>query len=91
MKELLEELKHNQEINKKEGLENRIQIDYIIERLEDIEKDLESYLKDRVEFLEGMIGYAVRDNNDKAIYEYSMRKFEVETIKEYIEEVLKDA
>lgn len=36
VKELLNELKFNQKVNKKQGLENRVNIDYIIERLEDI-------------------------------------------------------
>ena len=38
MKEFIEELKHNQNINFEKGLENRIDIDYVIERLEDIQK-----------------------------------------------------
>lgn len=40
MMEFIEELKHNQNINIKNNLENRINIDYIIERLEDIQKEL---------------------------------------------------
>lgn len=40
MKEFIEELKYNQNINLKKGLENRIDIDYVIERLEDIKKDM---------------------------------------------------
>lgn len=40
MKEFIEELKYNQNINFKKGLENRIDIDYVIERLEDIQKEL---------------------------------------------------
>ena len=40
MKEFIEELKYNQNINFKKGLENRIDIDYVIERLEDIKKDM---------------------------------------------------
>ena len=37
MKELLEELKRNREINLEKGIENRVDIDYIIERLEDVD------------------------------------------------------
>lgn len=40
MKEFIEELKHNQNINFEKGLENRIDIDYVIERLEDIQNEL---------------------------------------------------
>lgn len=40
MQEFIEELKYNQNINFEKGLENRVNIDYIIERLEDIQKKL---------------------------------------------------
>lgn len=40
MKEFIEELKHNQEINNKSGLENRVDIDYVIDRLENINRFL---------------------------------------------------
>lgn len=43
MKEFIEELKYNQNINIEKGLENRINIDYVIERLEEnVEKLLKS-------------------------------------------------
>lgn len=37
MMEFIEELKHNQNVNVKNNLENRINIDYVIERLENIQ------------------------------------------------------
>lgn len=37
--EFLQELQYNQNINFKEGLENRIDIDYVIERITDILKE----------------------------------------------------
>ena len=37
MNECLKELKHNQTINERQGLENRVNIDYVIERLESID------------------------------------------------------
>lgn len=40
MKEFIEMLKYNQNINFEKGLENRIDIDYVIEKLEEIEKDM---------------------------------------------------
>ena len=40
LNEFIEELKHNQNINYKNNLENRIDIDYVLERLEDIKKEL---------------------------------------------------
>lgn len=40
MKEFIEELKYNREVNINNDLENRIDIDYVIERLEDIKKDI---------------------------------------------------
>lgn len=36
--EFLEELKYNQQINLEKGIENRIDIDYIIERITEILK-----------------------------------------------------
>ena len=36
MKEFIEELEHNQKINLEKGLENRIDIDYVLERLNNI-------------------------------------------------------
>ncbi len=36
LSEFIEELKYNQNINIEKGLENRVDIDYIIERLDDI-------------------------------------------------------
>lgn len=36
MNELIKELEYNQKINKEKGLENRIDIDYILKRLNDI-------------------------------------------------------
>lgn len=39
MREFIEMLKYNQNINFEKGLENRIDIDYVIERLEEIEKE----------------------------------------------------
>lgn len=52
LSEFIEELKENQDINYKNNLENRVDIDYVIERLEDIKKELlktiktESYIND---------------------------------------------
>lgn len=37
MNEFIEELKHNKEVNEQQGLENRIDINYVIERLESID------------------------------------------------------
>ena len=44
MQEFIEELKHNQKINFEKGLENRVNIDYVIERLEDIRENLLLFL-----------------------------------------------
>lgn len=42
MQEFIDELKHNQKINIEKGLENRVDIDYVIERLEDIQEKEEN-------------------------------------------------
>lgn len=36
LRDFLEELKYNQQINLEKGIENRIDIDYVIERITDI-------------------------------------------------------
>lgn len=46
LNEFIEELKENQDINYKNNLENKINIDYVIERLEDIEPTYETIKKD---------------------------------------------
>lgn len=42
LNEFIKELKDNQKINYKNNLENKIDIDYVIERLEDIEEETKS-------------------------------------------------
>ena len=54
MKEFLEELKNNREANINNDLENRIDIDYVIERLEDIKKDIKDEIV--IEIDEKIIG-----------------------------------
>ena len=51
LNEFIKELKENQDINYKNNLENRVDIDYIIERLENIEPTYETIKKD-IESLE---------------------------------------
>ena len=58
-----------------------VRIDYIIERLKDINKELESYLNDRIKFFDDLIGYS---EEDQAISEYSLRKHEINKIKDEI-------
>ena len=48
MKEFIEELKFNRNINISKNLENRIDIDYIIERLENIQ----AYLLNNIEYFD---------------------------------------
>ena len=59
MKEFIEELKYNQNVNFEKGLENRIDIDYVIERLESLntqklfeaamESDNLDYIKEKLD------------------------------------------
>lgn len=46
MKEFIEELEYNQKINFEKGLENRVDIAYILERL----KDIDNFLTENVEY-----------------------------------------
>jgi hypothetical protein len=60
MKEFIEELKHNREVNIEKGLENRVDIDYVIERLEDIKlevsiEDAKTAINRRIKIYEELI------------------------------------
>ena len=46
MNGLIEELKYNQKVNYEKGLENRVDIDYVIERLENIQ----DFLLENIEY-----------------------------------------
>ena len=86
MKEFIEELKYNQNINFEKGLENRVDIDYVIERLEDI-NICDEYFKNEVEFnIENLI-------NDECVYEEDLQKIQNltnEDIKKIAEEISYD-
>ncbi len=84
MKEFIKELKHNQNINYKKGLENRINIDYIIERLEDLEKRYNNYINERIDFLNGAIEHFI-DTDEETALKYMYCRSEVETIKKLLE------
>lgn len=84
MKELINELKYNQNINYKKALENRVNIDYIIERLTDIKKEIDKHINDRINFLNSMINYNLENNEDEAI-KYMYSKLELTIIKNMIE------
>lgn len=75
MREFIEELEYNQNINLEKGLENRIDIDYVIERLEDIERNHNEYF----EVCKNEIITAIEDlYNDEL---YSKYKDKIENIK----------
>ena len=70
MTEFIEELKHNQKINYKKGIENRIDIDYVIERLENIQKTEEiQKMYNNIENLRKQV-----KNNKKAMKYYNYLK-----------------
>lgn len=80
MKEFIQELKQNQEIK---GTET-VKIDYIIERLEDIQKEYNKHINKRIDFLNSMIDYNIETNEEEAL-KYMYSKLELETIKRKIE------
>lgn len=84
MKELIEELEYNDCINYFEGLENRIDIDYMIERVKDVKNDLEKYINKRIKFLDNMIDYYLESNEQEAL-KYMYARQEVEAFKKLIE------
>lgn len=69
MKELLEELKYNKGINEQKGLPNVVDIDYIIERLQDI-NIYEEHFKNEIYWnIETMINddYIEEDKREKLV------------------------
>lgn len=48
MREFIEELKYNKKINEEKGLENRVDVNYVIERLEEIN----GYLLENIEYFD---------------------------------------
>lgn len=84
MKELIEELEYNDCINYFEGLENRIDIDYMIERVKDVKNDLEKYINKRIKFLDNMIDYYLESNEQEAL-KYMYARQEIQAIKNIIE------
>lgn len=75
--ELLEELKYNQNINFEKDLENRVNIDYIIERLEDILKEENKYSNYEKAILDE-IDYVIEImmNNDDYYADETLKKIE---------------
>ena len=65
MKEFIEELKHNQKINIEKGLENRVDIDYVIERLENIDVFRELAIAQVRNSIDDLINDELYMNNEK--------------------------
>ncbi len=84
MKEFIEELEYNGTVNFIEGYENRINIDYVLERITDIKKDIESYINDRLNFLEGAINHFI-DTDEETALKYMYAKQELQAFKKLIE------
>lgn len=65
MKEFIEELKYNQNVNIEKGLENRVDIDYVIERLENIDIFREVAIAMVETSIEDLINDELYMNNEK--------------------------
>lgn len=77
-KEFIKELEYNQNINYKKGLENRIDINYVIERLQENDLKLEHLIKRKIKCLENRINKCIENNEDEnMINEYSYRRLEL--------------
>lgn len=67
MKEFIKELENNQKINLEKGLENRVDIDYVIERLKNISIYRE-LIKNEIEFnIENYLNDDCNDYQDKEL------------------------
>lgn len=86
MDEFIKELKYNQNINYKNNLENRIDIDYVIERLEDIQEEKEV---DPVDYILGEVNELEKVDQYDLIYNIINNMIE-NTKKEVFQEIKKD-
>lgn len=89
MKEFIEELENNQRVNYKNKLENRIDIDYVIERLRNIEnkniyksfnynnfkKELEESDLSGLEYLEKNLIDKLKENYDKHTWDFTREEY----------------
>ena len=67
MREFIEELENNQKINLEKGLENRVDIDYVIEKLKNISIYRE-LIKNEIEFnIENFVNDDCNDYQDKEL------------------------
>jgi hypothetical protein len=67
MREFIEELENNQKINLEKGLENKVDIGYVIQRLKDI-NTLRDYIKGEVEFnIENYVNDDYNNEEDKEL------------------------
>lgn len=67
MREFIEELENNQKINLEKGLENRVDIDYVIEKLKNISIYRE-LIKNEIEFnIENYVNDDCNDYQDKEL------------------------
>ena len=86
MDELIKELEYNQNINYKNNLENKIDIDYILERLEDIQEEKEA---DPVDYILGEVNELEKLDQYDLIYNIIYNMIE-NTKKEVYQELKKD-
>lgn len=86
MMEFIKELKYNQDVNYKNNLENKVDIDYILERLEDIKEEKED---DPVDYILGEVNELEKLDQYDLIYNiiYNMKE---NTKKEVYQELKKD-
>lgn len=70
MREFIEELENNQKINLEKGLENRVDIDYVIERLKNIDMNNRSTCK----FFEDVVYDITEDYRTNENKKYDIEK-----------------
>ena len=104
MKEFIEELKHNKKLNDEKNLDNRININYVIERLESINnnaevkellqilthKSVKTVFKAVVAFELGDLDYEYTEEEDKFLNKVFDEYMESKTITGLLNEELKE-
>ena len=86
MRELIKELEYNKKINEEKGLENKVDIDYILKRLNDI-NIWKEFMKNEVDFV---IDTLINDEELDEDTKQKIRELNKEDIDFFIIEYLED-
>lgn len=91
MKSFIEELEFNRDINMLKGLENRVDIDYVIERLKEINNHrlYQAYINEITSYIECEKEYDSVKNNENGVLDY-LNSLQYADISEIADKMIND-